>query len=398
MNSLHFAIALAGAIAAVALALLVIRRLLRKSRTWQASQEGDLAKDYPVRTDWSRSRGKVNYSSFVYFDVDRDGSYSMADRPLGGIQVRLYKNDRHVRRSITNINGFANFASSTRNRKAPLRKPGTFRFEVSVPPGWIATSDNKSQSMPFRLAPGSPAGIVGERMLTPVGLAPERWVRGSGVGDAGMEITMLKGKQKLSHQKPDVGKAFRFDVPEDADAIQLSHGTLKRVIEPGPYPIDFGHLSKDSLRQAAGTKTQKIDFCDITPDGLKKIPNGYAGLNWFNLNMMSRDFTPNCTGASNGATGGYQSCYTSSGHPAEIYSDQPFGLHSMTLTAAWHMAEGETAVITCWNGEEKLREDRIVLTTLTPIAYTPMLPSVTHVQISPAHHWQIILGDVLIVR
>ena len=38
------------------------------------------ANDYAVRQDWSGNHGKLNYSSFVYFDADRDGCYGLGDR------------------------------------------------------------------------------------------------------------------------------------------------------------------------------------------------------------------------------------------------------------------------------------------------------------------------------
>ena len=64
--------------------------------------------DYPIRRDWSRSSGKLNYSSFVYFDVDRDGRYGLGDRPMGGIAARLSGAKGHMLTSRTNANGFAN--------------------------------------------------------------------------------------------------------------------------------------------------------------------------------------------------------------------------------------------------------------------------------------------------
>ncbi len=77
----------------------------------------------------------------------------------------------------------------------------------------------------------------------------------------------------------------------------------------------------------------------MTARGLRKIPSGYAKLNWFNLNVVARDFHGGSEGYVNGNTSGDHSCYTSSGHPAEIWSDQPFGFHSMMLGGAWLTAE-----------------------------------------------------------
>ena len=72
-------------VAALAAGLFAWRR--RAAR--MARQFGEPAHDYAVRQDWTKSRGKVNYSTFIYFDVDRDGEYGLADRPMTGIAVRL---------------------------------------------------------------------------------------------------------------------------------------------------------------------------------------------------------------------------------------------------------------------------------------------------------------------
>ena len=48
------------------------------------------ANDYAVRQDWSGNHGKLNYSSFVYFDADRDGRYGLGDRISKTEDTRIY--------------------------------------------------------------------------------------------------------------------------------------------------------------------------------------------------------------------------------------------------------------------------------------------------------------------
>ncbi|TIW60834.1 MAG: hypothetical protein E5V60_24790, partial [Mesorhizobium sp.] len=63
---------------------------------WQARQRrrmrrrADPAHDYAVRASWRPTAGKLNFSSYVYMDVDGDGVYGLADRPMAGIMVRFY--------------------------------------------------------------------------------------------------------------------------------------------------------------------------------------------------------------------------------------------------------------------------------------------------------------------
>jgi len=369
------------------------RRKFRAARS--VRRHGDKARDYGVRTHWEKSGGKVNYSSFVFFDTDRDGRYGLADRPLGGIHVRLFAGDKHLRRSVTNINGFANFLSSTTLRRAPIRIPGTYRFEVSVPPGWVATGGNTVQSASFSRMPGSPAGLGAEGMLRPVGLAPVRHVGGL-VSATGAAITACRGNEVVAALDLDAGTRFRFDLPEAADAVTVTGGGLDLAFPAGAYPVELGTVSPEQPALRADTACRTIDFDDLTESDLKKVPNGYAGLDWFNLNAMSRELTPSGCGYSNGTTSGDYAVYTSSGHPAEISCGTPFGLYSMMLTAAHAQSEGEIALVECWCRETLLRTDRIILSSLMPVRYLPMLPAVTRIRLSTEHYWQLVIDDVVV--
>ena len=85
----------------------------------------DPTNDYLKRRDWTRSTRSLNYSSFVYLDVDRDGHYGIFDRPMAGVVVRLSGDDGHLKTATTNVNGFANFRTSMRSRRAPISSPRT---------------------------------------------------------------------------------------------------------------------------------------------------------------------------------------------------------------------------------------------------------------------------------
>ncbi|MEM1378605.1 MAG: hypothetical protein AAGG69_14575 [Pseudomonadota bacterium] len=393
-----FSLAGAGLIilvGALALAAPKIRRKLKKKR-W-AHHEGNAALDYPVRTDWTRSGGKVNYSAFVYFDVDRDGRYGELDRTLSGIHVRLYKSNKFVRRSITNINGFANFASSTKQRRAPINKPSKMRFEVSVPPGWVCTSDNAVQSRDFRLIPGSPTGIGADSLPDPIGLAPRRYIRGTCGDDANLRLSFASTGPEFSEHALKPNTPFEIDVPDGADTLILANEFRDRRVSLPPYPVDLGCVSNAALSDQL-RDLEVIDFEALSASGLKKVPNGYRGFDWTGLNMMSREFTPGCDGGSNGAITGQNICYTSSGHPGEIRGDVPFYFHSIALTSAWSQAEGETVIVQVFDGEKLCREDRITISTFTPVIYAPMEPSVTSIRIASEHYWQVIIDAVVVGR
>lgn len=355
------------------------------------------ANDYAVRQDWSSSRSNLNHSSFVYFDVDRDGSYGLGDRPMAGVMVRLHDgNSRFASQARTNRSGFANFPVSRKHRKAPIHLPGIYRFTVSVPPGWRASSANEVQSQHFQPLSGSPTGMVSEAMLRPVGLFPIRRLSGRVAAAATLSVER-KGQVLAVHPLADAA-GFRFDLPDDADTIEVSRRGFARRLVLSPYPTDLGLLSPESPAFDNAAPLQTIGFDDVTPREFRKVPSGYAGFSWFNLNAISRDYLKEAEGYVNGNVSGDHTCYTSSGHPAEFGSEKPFGFHSVLLTAAWLKSEGEVALVESWLGDRLIASDAVTLSALTPVHYAPMLAQVTRVRLSTKHYWQLVLDDLVVAR
>lgn len=369
----------------------VIRGRRRKERRLAAAKP-----DYAVRSDWKTSRSNLNYSSFVYFDVDRDGIYGQADRPIGGMVVRLSREARPILAMRTNTNGFANFKMSTLQRKAQIKFPGTYRFTVSVPSGWVCTSRNDVQEMSFGLIEGSPAGIGAPEMVRPVGLAPLRLLKGAVTDGEAISLRFLQAGKPVGNTET-VSADFAVRVPDHADEVEASGDTGFRLALSS-YPEYLGVISSRRARLSASAELETISFDDVTPGGLKKIPSGYAGLNWFNLNVIARDFHGNNEGYVNGNTSGDHMCYTSSGHPAEFWSEAPFGFHSVMLSAAWSNSEGETCIVEVWRDDTLVARDEIVVSAWVPVHYAPMLGGVTKVRFSSRHYWQIVVDDLVISR
>ncbi|WP_217578420.1 hypothetical protein [Mesorhizobium sp. GbtcB19] len=383
------ALVLAGAGGLIAVAL----RRRRKRR--KARGNPNPAGDYAPRANWVPTSGKLNFSSFVYMDVDGDGAYGVADRPMAGIMVRLYdERGAFLASSRSNGAGFANFAMSAKRRSAVIQRPGVYRFAVSVPPGWRATSANAEQPVRLMEAPGSMVGLAGEGLPKPVGLTPGRTVSGRTPAGSGAMLSVMRKGQLLESRALPADAAFRFPLGVDADAIVIGGSGLDRRLRLSAYPVDFGRLSPGVLGPEAMLTT--IGFDDITPRGLCKVPSGHAGLDWRNLNAMSRDHTPNSEGYVNGNVSGAYIAYTSSGHPGEFGRAAPFGFHSVMLTGAWLTSEGEVALVESWLGEELVASDEIVLSALAPVNYAPMLKAVTRVRISTRHHWQAVLDDLVV--
>ncbi|MBZ9678649.1 hypothetical protein [Mesorhizobium sp. ES1-1] len=385
----------------------------------KAARRADPGNDYAIRTDWADGGGILNYSSFVYFDVDRDGEYGVGDRPMAGIMVRLQDEaGKVVMATRTNNAGFANFPMSMKSRKAVIRAAGDWRFSVSVPPGWRATGANEVQARHIDHMPGSPTGLVSREMLSPVGLAPPRslagWISddahstrrisddarpGGRIRDDGTPtLAVLRDGAVVETRTLPPGAAFRVDLPEDADAFSITGGGLDRWLALSPYPVDLGLLSSRTDRLASDAVLETIDFDDVTGRTFRKIPSGHAGLSWRNLNAMARDYTKDSQGYVNGNVSGDHVAYTSSGLPAEFSCDRPFGFHSVMLTAAWLSSEGEVALIESWLGDQLVASDHFALSALTPVHYAPMLRAVTRVRLSTTHRWQLVLDDLVLAR
>ncbi|MEW6634821.1 MAG: hypothetical protein AB1440_28435 [Pseudomonadota bacterium] len=379
---------LAGIAALVALAL-KSRRKRRKARG-----SADPARDYAARADWTGSRGLLNYSSFVFMDVDGDGRFGQADRPMGGIMVRAYDGKGAFLAALrTNNGGFANFPMSTTKRRALLRRPGIYRFDVSVPPGWRVTTGNQSQSMRLGALPGSPAGLAGETLPGMVGLAPARFVRGRAA--AGATLSLI-GEGRLLETRSLAPGDFRLDLPVGADELAISGAGLERRVKLPAYPVDLGQLRPGAL--AADAALETIGFGDVTALPFQKVPSGHGGLDWRGLNALTSLYIKDSEGYLNGSLSRGYTTYTSSGHPAEFGQAEPFGFHSVMLAVAWLSAEGEVALVESWLGDALVASDEIVLSALAPVQYTPMLKAVTRVRVSTKHCWQLVLDELVVSR
>ncbi|WP_245429467.1 hypothetical protein [Mesorhizobium sp. WSM3860] len=352
------------------------------------------AGDYAPRTAWGSGRGALNYSSFVFMDVDGDGKFGKTDRPMGGIVVRAFDDNGAFLAAVrTNNGGFANFVMSAKKHRAVLRRVGTYRFSVSVPKGWRVSTGNEEQSLRLSKLSGSPAGLVGEDLPAMVGLSPARFVRGITEADATLSV-LGKGRQLETREL--LPGDFLVGLNADADTLAISRSGLDRRLALSPYPTDLGFLRPDAI--AADAALETIGFEAVTVLPFQKIPSGHAGLEWRNFNALTSQYVKNSEGYLNGNLSLGHVAYTSSGHPAEFARKVPFGFHSVMLTAAWLASEGEVALVESWLGDELVASDEIALSALAPIHYAPMLKAVTRVRISTKHYWQAVLDRLVLVR
>lgn len=285
--------------------------------------------------------GEVHISSFVFNDLAADGNYGLGDTPIVDVYVSLKSEDGSGMLVPTNIDGFANFNASSTQEDAQIKLPGKYTFEVIPPPGWQVTTGNALQTIEIEDKIGSPGGLVAKTVPTLVGITRE------GAGSAG----------------------------------PLS-----------PHPLIRGSGKLTVLPEAGATT--KIGFDDIIGSiGIKKMPNGYHGLNWQNWVVSHQRFYKG-EGYINGTTSGEFIAYNGSAHPMAVYREKPFDFIGGNFTAAWRESEGEILHVKAWRGEELAYKDDIKLSRFGPVFFQANYDQVTRIEFETEHYWQVVTDDL----
>ncbi|AXX97667.1 hypothetical protein BAR1_06820 [Profundibacter amoris] len=346
---------------------------------------------YPLRQNWDSSSGKVNISAYLFNDLNENGQYDIGDRAMADIVVSLSRNGMPISVARTNLNGFANFRASTTHEDSPLSQAGEYEFTAYLPRGWRNTTDNQTQQATLIEIPGSPAGVGLQEMLTPIGMARNKFLRGTYRGDKDGHILLQQDGKTLETINLTPGEQFIWRIQRGNYEL-ITNGQSRPVVV-GDYPVDVGLIG---VEHSQGDRAYTIDFEGQAPTGLKKAPNGYGGLNWFNLNIMRANMGNGNIGYANGTTSGNHILYTSSGHPARIYAYTPFSLLSVNLTAAWPKSEGEEVILSFYRGDQLIQTDAVGLSAYSPVNYQPMIPDITRIEISTRHYWQMLMDDLTV--
>ncbi len=351
----------------------------------------------PGDKDAERKFKDISAAYGIVGDEDKRGRFDRGEIDATGAEqaprnfYRDYAGAGAQGSAYHNGGGFANFVMSMKKRRAVLRSPGTYRFSVSVPPGWRVSTGNADQSLQLDELPGSPAGLAGNDLPRAVGLMPARFVRGRTETAAALLVT---SNGKVLDERRIAPGDFRFDLPAGADILTISGSGLDRRLALSAYATDLGLLRPGAM--AADAVLEPVSLDRVTALPFQKIPSGYGGLAWRNLNVLTSLYVNGSEGYLNGNISRGHVAYTSSGHPAEFSRAAPFGFHSVMLSAAWLASEGEAALVESWLGEELVASDEIALSALAPMHYAPMLKAVTRVRISTRHSWQAVLDELVL--
>jgi hypothetical protein len=350
---------------------------------------------YAPRDDWSSfSRRDINISGFVFRDVNRNGTYDLADRPMEDVAVKMtsFTGDTVIRQS--NSNGFANFSMSVHQRDADIAHPGEYAFDVLIPNGWSLTTDNRKQVKQFRVLPGSIADIVADPPFVAVGLAQNLVIRGQiAEGGAGAELTISDPAGATHVVSPQSDGSFSFPVTPGRWVLRArdpgSTGTIERAIDVQAVPVQLSRIVFGQPERPQGRILSIVDFESVTEKSIREMPNGVGGLNWWNVVVL--EVAP---GYTNGAQSGYHVAYNSSGHPARIYHDAPFDFVGGFFAVAWARANGETLHLRAWRGDELVNSDTIVLSNLGSVWFDADYRGITRLDLHTERYWQFVSDDL----
>lgn len=345
---------------------------------------------YEPNSVWEPQAQSFNLSTFTYLDRNESGTYDLGDQPLSGIVTVLRKEGKELDRVRSNENGFGNFKASRVDSDFPIYELGAYTFEVLVPPGWTNTSDNASQTQTFMDAEGAAMGGALDAMMAPIGLIPPKAISGR----TDPSVPLFLSGPGLTKQTVDVQKTGEFQaiVPTQG-RYALSSGETTVLVDVEEYPV---HIGTFRAPEVSPGELVTVTFDDVSENELRKVPSGYGGLTWFNINAIKNTFGRSTSrGYINNATSGTFVAYTSSGHPSTIGHRDGFDFVQVSIGTAWPNAEGETAVFEFLREDVVVATDEVTLSVYAPIIYSPRIANVTEVRITTKHYWQLVMDDLM---
>jgi hypothetical protein len=357
---------------------------------------------YSERSSWDRfGGGNLNISSFAFRDINRNGLYDMADRPMAGIAFEVVGGGRTVTRR-TNKSGYANFSMSVLDRSQDILDGGEYLFRAMIPQGWILTTDNATQRTSFDLMPGAPADMISSTPLQPVGLAQELTISGTvtipaTATDGRVLVRAISPTGEQQERTLDQTGSFSFEAIPGSWVVLVENGEgevlSERRIEVSASPVVLATLVPGEPRRDVTEPSTVVGFDDLVITGIKEVPSGYHRLSWQHWVVTHQKFYDG-EGYVNSSTSGEFVGYNSSGHPATISYDRPFDFIGGFFGSAWLQAEGETLRVKGWRGALLVYDETIKVSALGPIYFAADFHDVTRLEFSTGMYWQFVGDDL----
>lgn len=387
----------------VAGALLVVFDLGRWL-DWRLAQPSGY---YPRRADWSASyRGALGFSCYVFRDRNRNGVYDLGDLPMASVVVEMTAAGGKPTVERSNLSGFANFPMSVAKRSASIRAPGEYDFRVVVPPGWVVTSGNASQSTEFEALPGAPADLVAKNPTSPVGLAPELVISGRLVTRDAVRGLLPAAHTPLAVVGPAgerraaaVGEDGAFSIPAAPGRWRLIAGEpatkapVERAVTVRDAPVRLAAIVLGEAVPAPLAPPVTVDFESVTGAPVAKVPSGVAGLDWNYLNAIDA-VSGGGAGYVNTLASGRYVGYGSSGHPVTVSRTGAFDFYGAYFGVGLPQAEGETLRIQAWRGGVAVGDEEVTLSALGPVWFDADFRSIDRLRLATRHYWHLVTDDM----
>lgn len=352
---------------------------------------------YAPRTDWSSfTGGDLNISGFVFRDVNRNGIYDGDDRTMELVATRMTSPQGDALIRWTNFNGFANFLMDAGNQEADISNPGVYQFEVIVPEGWEVTTGNGTQAKQFSVTPGAVADMSADPPFFPVGLAPTLSISGTVPetnGETRVSVQSPSGEWRQMGQK-DI-RQFRVPAEPGDWQIRMAPDNGSQAVTRSVTVTEFSVQLSAGGTGADGDQDGHvvIDFEDVTNRAIREMPNGVGGLMWWNMIA----YQAGQPGYTNNSVSGDFVGYNSSGHPARIWSPEPFSFVGGHFGVAWQAAHGETLRLRGYRRGKLVYEDTITLSHLGPVWFQADYRDIDRLDLATDRYWQFVTDDLSFV-
>ncbi len=345
---------------------------------------------------------RMNMSCFVFRDVNRNGIYDTEDRPYAGLTITMDRPQGGQVESRSNLAGFTNFKMSRGNNDYAIYYPGDHTITVEPGDDWIVTTGNALQTVTFTELEEAPVGMVANRTYEHVGIAPKLTISGSvriNQADSGYSIedfhAVSPSGAVSSIAVSDTGE-FSFAAspgPWKLRLITESGKSLSRELTVTGYPVVVSEIDPGSRLRPKLSNVRKVGFDDLTQsDTLYEVPGGYAGLNWNNWVATHHKFYRKSSHI-NGTISSEYLAYTSSGHPAVIWSESTIDFIGAFISMTSPEGKEHDVIIRAWRNGELAYEDRLRGSADGALYFAADYRGITKIEFSNAAYWHAAIDD-----
>ncbi len=349
-------------------------------------------------SDKGASSGSLNISWFVYRDVNRNGIYDLADRPYAGLPVQLTRPDGSARTHHSNINGFANFKMSRDASAGVIHSAAPHTFTARIPSQWEVTSGAREETVSFAERVGAPAGLIAERVMEPLGVAPVPRIVGQ-VGGSAQRYALRAIDPQGRARRIELTRGGGFSLTGMEGVWQLVRENLetgeetRRDVTMGFYPQVLSAAYFSDRARAADGPVVTVRYDDlITTNTVYEIPNGYRGLQWKNW-LVTHNLFYQGAGYVNATVSSEFLAYNSSGHPARIAHDRPFDFEGSYIGVAWPQARRGRVHVKAYRGDQLVHHDQLQLDPRAPVYFHAGYRGITAMEIFSELYWQVVVDD-----